>query len=59
MKYTLKQIGEMMPSGGRIVSMCEHKGLVMLATENHVFRGSFESGGFEQLCFYMLQETEE
>jgi len=56
MKYKLSEIAVNAPSGGRIVGICEHKGQVMLATESHIFRGSFETGDFEQCCFRLLEE---
>jgi hypothetical protein len=58
MAFKISDIAATIPSGGRIVAMCEHQGQVILATEQHVFRGRFDTGDFEQMCFRMLKETE-
>ena len=49
--FTLKEIGEAIPKGGRIVAMVEYKGMVVIATEKHLYRGSFDGDTFTQCVF--------
>lgn len=53
-QFTLKEIGQTIPSGGKIVAMVEHKGQVVIATEKHIFRGSFGDDRFTQCVFYTV-----
>lgn len=57
-KYTLKEIGQTIPTGGKIVALLEHKGFVMIATEHHLFRGNFDQDGFRQCLFYEMEEKD-
>lgn len=59
MRFKLSEIAATIPSGGKIVSMVESQGYLFLATEQHVFKGSVASDDFEQMCFRMLEETED
>ena len=54
--FTLKEVGETIPKGGKIVAMCEHKGQVVIATEKHLYRGSFDGDTFTQ-CVFLNVDT--
>jgi hypothetical protein len=47
----------LVPTGGKIVSMIEYKGDIILATEHHVYLKTERDTFFKQLTFICLEET--
>ena len=56
MTYTLEEIGKTIPTGGKIVAMCQHGDYIVLATEQHVFKAVIGTDKFEQMMFYTVKD---